>query len=116
VQGTDTIYVGDMTSLPTGEGWLSLAVGLELGSRAVVRWSTANPMRAELVNQALAMARYQRQPAAGVILHTDRGRQEGVDSSRQLLPQHAIQPSMSRQGHCWENAVAESFFHPLKPA
>jgi putative transposase len=110
----DTVYVGDITYLPTGEGWLYLAVVLDLCSRAVVGWSMANHMRAELVTQALAMATYQRQPAAGLIMHTDRGSQYGADSYRQFLTQHGIQPSMSRKGNCWDNAVAESFFHTLK--
>jgi putative transposase len=114
VQVPDTIYVGDITYLPTGEGWLYLAVVLDLCSRAVVGWSMAHHMRAELVNQALAMAIYQRQPAAGLIMHTDRGSQYGADSYQQLLTQHGIQPSMSRKGNCWDNAVAESFFHTLK--
>jgi transposase InsO family protein len=74
----------------------------------------ANHMRAELVNQALSMARCQRQPAGGLIMHTERGRQYGADSYRQLLAQHEIQPSMSRKGNRWDNAVAESFFHTLK--
>src|SRR5262245_50858774 len=76
----------------------------------------ADHRRAELVNQALALALWQRQPAAGVIMPTDRGSQYGAASSRQLLPQHAIQPSMSRQGNCGDNAVAESVFHTLKMA
>lgn len=114
VQTPDTVYVGDITYLPTGEGWLYLAVVLDLCSRAVVGWSMANHMRAELVNQALSMALYQRQPAAGLIMHTDRGSQYGADSYRQLLTQHGVQPSMSRKGNCWDNAVAESFFHTLK--
>ena len=114
VKEPDTIYVGDITYLPTGEGWLYLAVVLDLCSRAVVGWAMANHMRAELVNQALAMALCQRQPAAGLIMHTDRGSQYGADSYRQLLTQHGIQPSMSRKGNCWDNAVAESFFHTFK--
>lgn len=114
VQAPDTIYVGDITYLPTGEGWLYLAVVLDLCSRAVVGWSMADHMRAELVHQALAMAIGQRHPAAGLIMHTDRGSQYGADSYRQLLTQHGIQPSMSRKGNCWDNAVAESFFHTLK--
>jgi putative transposase len=97
----DTVYVGDITYLPTGEGWLSLAVVLDLCLRAVVGWS---------------MATCQRRPAAGLIMHTDRGSQYGADSYRQLLTQHGIQPSMSRKGNCWDNAVAESFFHTLKTA
>ena len=114
VQKPDTVYVGDITYLPTGEGWLYLAVVLDLCSRAVVGWAMADHMRAELVNQALAMATCQRQPAAGLIMHTDRGSQYGADSYRQLLAQHGMQPSMSRKGNCWDNAVAESFFHTLK--
>jgi putative transposase len=69
----ETVYVGDITYLPTGEGWLYLAVVLDLCSRAVVGWSMANHMRAERVNQALSMALCQRQPAAGLVMHTDRG-------------------------------------------
>jgi transposase InsO family protein len=114
VQVPDTVYVGDITYLPTGEGWLYLAVVLDLCSRAVVGWSMADHMRTALVNQALAMAIGQRQPAAGLIMHTDRGSQYGADSYRQLLTQHGIEPSMSRKGNCWDNAVAESFFHTLK--
>jgi putative transposase len=114
VEAPDKVYVGDITYLPTGEGWLYLAVVLDLCSRAVVGWSMADHMRAELVTQALAMAIGQRQPAAGLIMHTDRGSQYGADSYRQLLTQHGMQPSMSRKGNCWDNAVAESFFHTLK--
>jgi putative transposase len=110
----DTVYVGDITYLPTGEGWLYLAVVLDLCSRAVVGWAMANHMRAELVHRALSMAICQRQPAAGLIMHTDRGSQYGAESYRQLLTQHGIRPSMSRKGNCWDNAVAESFFHTLK--
>jgi transposase InsO family protein len=116
VQAPDKVYVGDITYLPTGEGWLYLAVVLDLCSRAVVGWSMANHMRAELVTQALSMALGQRQPAAGFIMHTDRGSQYGAESYRQLLTQHGMQPSMSRKGNCWDNAVAESFFHTLKTA
>ena len=116
VKEPDTVYVGDITYLPTGEGWLYLAVVLDLCSRAVVGWSMADHMRAELVNQALSMAFGRRQPAAGLIMHTDRGSQYGADSSRQLLTQHGMPPSMSRKGNCWDNAVAESFFHTLKTA
>jgi transposase InsO family protein len=114
VDAPNQVYVGDITYLPTGEGWLYLAVVLDLCSRAVVGWSMANHMRAELVHQALAMALSQRQAAAGLIMHTDRGSQYGADSYRQLLRQHGIEPSMSRKGNCWDNAVAESFFHTLK--
>jgi putative transposase len=114
VHAPDKVYVGDITYLPTGEGWLYLAVVLDLCSRAVVGWSMANHMRTALVTQALTMAIGQRRPAAGLIMHTDRGSQYGAESSRQILTQHGMQPSMSRKGNCWDNAVAESFFHTLK--
>ena len=106
----DTVYGGDIPYLPTGEGWLYLAIVLALCSRAVVGWSMAHPRRAELVHQALAMAIGQRQPAAGLSMHTDRGSQYGADSDQQLLRQHGIEPRMSRQGNCWDNAVAASCF------
>ena len=116
VPAPNTVYVGDIPSLPTGEGWRYLAIGLELYSRAVVGWSMANHMRGELVPQALSMALGQRHPAAGLIMHTDRGSQYGADRYRQLLARHGIQPRMSRKGNCWDNAVAESFFRTLKTA
>jgi transposase-like protein len=75
VQVPDTVYIGDITYLPTGEGGLYLAVVLDLGSRAVVGWSMANHLRTELVPQALSMAICQRQPTAGLMMHTDRGSQ-----------------------------------------
>ena len=114
VDTPDKVYVGDITYLPTGEGWLYLAVVLDLCSRAVVGWSMADHMRAELVNHALGMAICQRQPAAGLLMHTDRGSQYGAESYRQLLRQHKVQASMSRKGNSWDNAVAESFYHTLK--
>ena len=116
VHAPDKVEVGDMTYLPTGEGWRYLAVVLDLCSRAVVGWAMADHMRAEVVNQALAMALYPRRPAAGLMMHTDRGSQYGADSYRQLLVQHGIQPSMSRKGNCGDNAVVERFFHTLKTA
>jgi putative transposase len=73
----------------------------------------ANHRRTARVTQALAMAICQRQPAAGLMMHTDRGSQYGAESYRQLLTQHGMPPSMSRPGNCWDNAVAESFFHTL---
>ena len=111
-----TVYVGDIPSRPTGEGWRYLAVVLDLCARAVVGWSMADHRRAEWVHQALSMAIGQRQPAAGRIMHTDRGSQDGADSYRHLLTQHGMPPSMSRKGHCWDNAVAESFFPTIKTA
>jgi transposase InsO family protein len=93
-----TVYGGDMMYLPTGAGWVYLAVVLALGPRAVVGWSMADHMRTEWVNQALGMAIDQRRPAAGLSMHTDRGSQDGADSARQLLTQHAISPVCAVRG------------------
>ena len=110
----DDAYVGDITYIPTDEGWLYLAVWLDLYSRSVVGWSMAEHMKADLVNDALRMACFKRRPQAGLIVHSDRGSQYASASFRQLLDeQHFIQ-SMSRKGNCWDNAPSESFFHTLK--
>ena len=110
----DTAYVGDITYIWTAEGWLYLAVVIDLFSRAVVGWSMSRWLKADLVNDALQMALDQRQPLPGLIMHTDRGSQYVADSYLRLLHRYEIQPSMSRKGDCWDNAVAESFFHTLK--
>ena len=110
----DTAYVGDITYIWTTEGWLYLAVVLDLFSRAVVGWSMNRWLKAELGTDALQMALNQRQPQAGLIMHTDRGSQYVADRYLQLRHYHGITPSMSRKGNCWDNAGAESFFHTLK--
>jgi putative transposase len=107
-------YVGDITYIYTQEGWLYLAVVIDLYSRQVVGWSMAERMQAKLVNDALLMALWQRKPGKGLIWHTDRGSQYASDSHRALLKEHGIIQSMSRKGNCWDNAVSESFFHTLK--
>lgn len=107
-------YVGDITYIHTQEGWLYLAVVIDLYSRQVVGWSMAEHMRAKLVNDALLMAIWKRKPGKSLIWHTDRGSQYASDSHRALLQQHGIIQSMSRKGNCWDNAVSESFFHTLK--
>ena len=107
-------YVGDITYIPTQEGWLYLAVVIDLYSRQVVGWSMNKRMRAELVNNALLMALWKRKPVRGLISHTDRGSQYASKSHRDILKDHGIVQSMSRKGDCWDNAVAESFFHTLK--
>jgi transposase InsO family protein len=114
VDAPDRFYVGDITYIHTQSGWLYLAVVIDLFSRKVVGWAMDKNMRAELVNDALLMAIWKRKPAAGLVSHTDRGSQYASDSHRQILKDHAIQQSMSRKGNCWDNAVAESFFHTLK--
>lgn len=107
-------YVGDITYIPTNEGWLYLATVIDLYSRKIVGWSMSNTMKAELVNNALLMAIWTRKPAAGLIWHTDRGSQYVSDSHLKIIKQHNIIQSMSRKGNCWDNAVAESFFNILK--
>jgi putative transposase len=107
-------YVGDITYIHTQEGWLYLAVVIDLYSRQVIGWSMAEHMRAKLVNDALLMAIWQRKPAKGLLWHSDRGSQYASESHRKLLKQHGIRQSMSRKGNCWDNAVSESFFHTLK--
>jgi len=107
-------WVGDITYIPTDQGWLYLATVIDLYSRQVVGWSMANHMRAELVNDAMNMAINLRKPDKGLIWHTDRGSQYASESHLQILQKYGIKQSMSRKGDCWDNAVAESFFHTLK--
>jgi len=107
-------YVGDITYVWTQEGWLYLAVVIDLFSRKVVGWAMDKNMEASLVNDALLMAIWQRKPSVGLIWHTDRGSQYASTSHRKIIAQHKIIQSMSRKGNCWDNAVSESFFHTLK--
>jgi len=110
----DQIYVGDITYIPTAEGWLYLATVIDLYSRRIIGWSMDAHMTTTLVNDALFMALKKRNPARGLIWHTDRGSQYAADSHKVLLKEHGILQSMSRRGNCYDNAVAESFFHSLK--
>ncbi len=110
----DKYWVGDITYIPTKEGWLYLATVIDLYSRQVIGWSMANHMRTKLINDALTMAIWKRKPKRGLIWHSDRGSQYASDSHRAILKDHGIIQSMSRKGDCWDNAVAESFFHTLK--
>ena len=114
VSKPDQYWVGDITYIPTSKGWLYLATVIDLYSRRVVGWSMSHRMQASLVNDALLMAIWQRKPAKGLIWHTDRGSQYASKTHRSLLKDHHIIQSMSRKGDCWDNAVAESFFHTLK--
>jgi putative transposase len=114
VDRPDEAYVGDITYIWTQEGWLYLAVVIDLYSRKVVGWSMGSRMKAQLVCDALTMAIWLRKPEAGLIVHTDRGAQYASHEYRQLLKTHGFVGSMSRKGDCWDNAVAESFFGSLK--
>ncbi|MAC82717.1 MAG: IS3 family transposase [Arcobacter sp.] len=107
-------YVGDITYISTGEGWLYLATVIDLYSRKVVGWSMNDTMKVNLVNDALNMALRHRKPKQELIWHTDRGSQYASYSHKDLLKEHNIIQSMSRKGNCWDNAVAESFFKSLK--
>jgi len=114
VDKPNSVWVGDITYIATDEGWFYLATVIDLYSRQVVGWAMANQMKTQLVNDALQMAIWRRKPAKGLIWHTDRGSQYAAKAHRALLKTHKIRQSMSRKGDCWDNAVAESFFHTLK--
>jgi putative transposase len=107
-------WVGDITYLLTNEGWLYLAVIIDLYSRAVIGWSMNSRMTAELTCKALQMALLRRGRPKNVIVHSDRGSQYCSTAYRNLIAKHQLIQSMSRKGNCWDNAVAESFFHTLK--
>jgi len=111
---SDEKYVGDITYIPTGEGWLYLATVIDLYSRKIVGWSMDDTMKVSLVNDALNMALSHRAPPEELIWHTDRGNQYASYSHKDLLQKYGIVQSMSRKGNCWDNAVAESFFKSLK--
>lgn len=107
-------WAGDITYLWTDEGWLYLAVMIDLFSRQVIGWSMAERMTADLVCDALQMAIFRRKRPKGVIVHSDRGSQYCSHAYRQLLQQNQLLGSMSAKGNCYDNACAESFFHSLK--
>ncbi len=108
------VWVTDITYLWTSEGWLYLAVILDLYSRRVVGWSMNERMTSTLVCDALRMAWFRRRCPKGVIVHSDRGSQYCGKDFQRLLKKYGMLSSMSRKGDCWDNAVAESFFHSLK--
>jgi putative transposase len=110
----DTAWAADITYIPTAEGWLYLAAVIDLCSRKVVGWATADHLRAELPVEALRMALTHRRPTGELLHHSDRGVQYASDAYQSLLAAHGIEPSMSRPGNCWDNAVVESFFSTLK--
>ncbi len=114
VDQPDQVYASDITYVWTREGWLYLAVVIDLCSRKVVGWSMSSRMKKQLVCDALQMAIWRRRPKAGLIHHSDRGSQYASKAFRRLLKAHGIKGSMSRKGDCWDNAVVESFFGTLK--
>ena len=106
--------VSDITSVRTGQGWLHLAIVLDLFSRRIVGWAMHATLSQALVRDALAMAFRDRRLAAGLLVHSDRGGQYLSATVQGLLDEHGAVPSTSRPGACLDNAVAESFFHTLK--
>lgn len=113
-QAPDQRWAGDITYLWTREGWLYLAVVLDLFSRRIVGWSMQSTLETRLVQDALSMAQQARKPEAGLLHHSDRGSQYASHSYQEQLRRHGMVCSMSRRGNCWDNAVVESFFSTLK--
>jgi transposase InsO family protein len=108
------VWVSDITYVPTRDGWLYLAVVLDLASRRCVGWAMRDTLDAGLARSALEMAIVTRRPAPGLIHHSDRGSQYACAEYRRVLATHGMVASMSRKGNCWDNAVAESFFATLE--
>jgi putative transposase len=108
------VWVGDVTFIPTQQGWFYLAVLLDLYSRQVIGWAMGDRNNTKLVLEALQMAIAHRRPEPGLIHHSDQGVNYAANAYQLELAQHQITPSMSRRGDCWDNAVAESFFATLE--
>ena len=114
VVAPDQVWASDLTYIRTWEGWLYLAVVIDLYSRRVIGWAIADHMRTELVLDALKMAIGLRNPEPGLIHHSDRGSQYASHEYQRTLKAHGMLCSMSRKGDCWDNAVVESFFGSFK--
>lgn len=108
------VFSADITYIWTDEGWLYLAVVLDLFNREVVGWSIKPRMTADLVMDALTMAWFRRRPAPGALFHSDRGSQYASHEFQRKLAAYGMRGSMSRKGNCWDNAPTESFFNSLK--
>jgi putative transposase len=112
--------MSDFTNFPMAlfiggrSGWLYLAVVLDLYARKVVGWSMKSTVAKELVLVGVRMAVWRRKPTQKVVVHSDQGSQYGSDDWRRFCSANNLEPSMSRRGNCWDNAVAESFFSSLK--
>ena len=113
-EAPNKVWAGDITYVWTKEGWLFLAVIVDLFSRQVVGWSMDERMTKELTLSALKMGLQRRKPPKGLLHHSDRGSQYASAAYRKLLEARGAVCSMSRKGNCWDNAVVESFFHTLK--
>jgi len=114
IKAIDRVWASDITYIETREGWLYLAVILDLRSRRVIGWAMSASLAEKLVLDALQMALLRRKPARGVLHHSDRGSQYAGKAYRRRLRDHGIRCSMSRKGDCWDNAVIESFNATIK--
>jgi putative transposase len=114
VEAPNRVWAGDLTYVWTTEGWLYLAVLLDLYSRRVIGWAMGHRLTVDLVEQALTMALVTRRPEAGRLHHSDRGSQYAATSYQRVLDAQGLVPSMSRKGTCWDNACVESFVGTLK--
>ncbi len=114
VERPDVAWVTDITYIRTWQGWLYLAAVMDLHSRMIIGWSMQPTLHRDLVLDALLMAVWRRKPKQRVIMHSDQGSQYGSDDWIRFCKAHKLDPSMSRRGNCWDNAVAESFFSSLK--
>lgn len=112
--GPEQVWTADITYIPTRDGWLYLAVVMDLYTRMIVGWSMDSRMTRELVMDALRMARFRRKPRPGMLHHSDRGSQYCSHDYQALLSEYGMVASMSRKGNCWDNAPMESFFNSLK--
>jgi putative transposase len=108
------VWAGDITYLKTGEGWMYLAVVMDLYSRRIVGWYISKRMTTDLICKAMIMANNLRQPPVGLVFHSDRGSQYTSRRYRKLLSDYGIRASMGDVGACWDNAVVERFFGSLK--
>lgn len=110
----NTVWCTDISYLWTIEGWLYLAVVMDLYSRKIVGWTLSNTLKTSLAKEALEMAYWRRKPKEGLLHHSDRGSQYASETYQKLLSTYKMTCSMSRKGNCWDNAVVESFFSSLK--
>lgn len=115
-EAPNRVWTGDITYIQTAEGWLYLAVVLDLFNREVIGWSIKPRMTADIVTDALSMAWFRRKPGAGVIFHSDRGSQYASHAMAVKRAEYGMAASMSRKGNCWDNAPTESFWGHLKVA
>ena len=113
-EAPNQVWTGDITYIATAEGWLYLAVVMDLFNREVIGWSVKPRMTTDLVLDALSMAWFRRRPEPGVLFHSDRGSQYASHAYQRRLDAYGMKGSMSRKGNCWDNAPTESFFNSLK--